>query len=300
MPRTVLFLSVLVLMCPVHISAQQNPFLPPARTASPGDTIVKKPEKIFIYTYRNKIPFLKPLIQYQKKLSQFLTGLLRKIKEDFSVVHLLILFVIAFFYGIIHALGPGHAKVIIGSYMLTSNHTIPHSFLAGGIFAATHVGMALLIFSLFTLVFHVSHADTNNISTILYNISGVMIVLIGILLFVQVFIDYKNRRGQQNRFFQESSLPAISAVAGLMPCPGALLILIFSKLIGITVYGIIAVIFLSLGMALTVSIAGSVGVMANRAVLFSVHGKALKIVTKTVRILGIILIIIIGLLMMLY
>lgn len=300
MPCKVLFIFVVLLLAYIYINAQQNPFLPPSKTVSTNDTLAKSHERIQRNTFTKKIPFLKPLIHYQKNLSQFLTSLLRKINEDFSVTHLLILFAIAFFYGIVHALGPGHAKLIIGSYMLSNKHKVRHSFLAGSIFAATHVGMALLIFSIFNLVLHISHADTNSISTALYNISGIMIVIIGIALLVHVFIKEENNSGKLTRFLQKSSLPAISVISGLMPCPGALLILVFSKIIGITFYGIVSVVFLSLGMALTVSIAGSVGVLANRAVLLSAHGNTLKIIVKTVRIFSVVIIITIGLLMILY
>ncbi len=299
MPGKLLFLFIIVFMSHTCVNAQQNPFLPSSQAVSSNDTLTKEHTRIHTNRYRNKIPFLRPLIRYQKNLTRFLTGLLRKIKEEFSVTHLLILFVIAFFYGIIHALGPGHAKLIIGSYMLSNKHKIQHSFMAGSIFAATHVGMALLIFSIFNLVLHISHADTNSISTVLYNISGIMIVLIGIILLVHVFMKEENKPGRLNTLLKKSSLPAISVISGLMPCPGALLILVFSKLIGITVYGVISVVFLSLGMALTVSIAGSVGVLASRAVLLSTHGNTLKLIGKTVRIFGTVIIIIIGLLMLL-
>ena len=300
MPCKLLFVFVILLLGYSYSSARQNPFLPPSKTVSTNDTLAKSHERIQRNKFTKKIPFLTSLIQYQKNLSQFLTSLLRKIKEEFSVTHVIILFAIAFLYGIVHALGPGHAKLIIGSYMLSNKHKARHSFLAGSIFAATHVGMALLIFLMFNLILHASHADTNRISTVLFRISGIMIVIIGIALLVHVFIKEENNSGKLTRFLQKSSLPAISVISGLMPCPGALLILIFSKIIGITVYGIVSVIFLSLGMALTVSIAGSVGVLGNRAVLLSAHGNMLKIIVKTVRVFGVVIIITIGLLMVLY
>ena len=126
-----------------------------------------------------------------------------------------------------------------------------------------------------------------------------MIIAIGIFLLAHAFTNEENKTGRLNTLLQKSSLPAISVISGLMPCPGALLILVFSKLIGITVYGVIAVVFLSLGMALTVSIAGSIGVLASRAVLLSAHGNTLKNIGKAVRILGSVIIIIIGVLMLL-
>ncbi len=300
MPGKFLFLFIIVFTSYFYVNAQQNPFLPSSQAVSSSDTLTKKHAKIHTNRFRSKIPFLRPLIRYQKNLSQFLTELLRKIKERFSVTHVLILFVIAFFYGIIHALGPGHAKLIIGSYMLSNKHRVQDSFLAGSIFAATHVGMALLIFLLFNLILRVHHADTGSISTVLFNISGIMITVIGIILLAHVFMKEGNNPGRLNTILIKSSLPAISVISGLMPCPGALLILVFSKLIGITVYGVIAVVFLSLGMALTVSIAGSVGVLASRAVLFSAHGNTLKIIIKTVRVFSSVIIITIGLLMILY
>ena len=278
----------------IHLEAQQNPLLPSSRTASADkDTLNKTRVIIQMKKYNKKVPFLKSLIRYQKKLTQSLTDLLKTIKETFSIKHILIFFVTAFFYGIIHALGPGHAKLIIGSYMLSNKHDIRHSFMAGSIFAATHVGMALLVFLLFNSFFHVSHVNSNDISQVLFRTSGIMITIIGIALLLPLIM--KNTPEKLSIFAKTRSLHAISIISGLMPCPGALLILIFSKVIGITLYGIFAVVFLSLGMALTVSIAGSFGVMANKTIHLSVQSDIFKIVSKSIRILGTVIIIIIGL-----
>jgi len=130
---------------------------------------------------------------------------------------------------------------------------------------------------------------------VLFKMSGIMITIIGIALLLPLVM--KKTPKIVSSFVKTRSLHAISMISGFMPCPGALLILIFSRIIGITFYGILATIFLSLGMALTVSIAGSFGVMANKAIHLSVQGNILKYTAKSVRILGIVVIIIIGLVM---
>jgi len=40
---------------------------------------------------------------------------------------------LAFAYGVIHALGPGHGKVFVGTYFLTRNATLWQGVLAGSI-----------------------------------------------------------------------------------------------------------------------------------------------------------------------
>ncbi len=295
MTSRLVLLCLILSGCFLYLAAQQNPLLPSTGKTAAQDTLKKKSPVIPFNTYNRKIPFLYSIIQYQKRLTQSLTDLLKTIKYSFSAKHILILFGIAFFYGMIHALGPGHAKLIIGSYMLSNKHDIRHSFIAGGIFAATHVGMALLIFLLFNAVLHMRQVPSSTLSPVLFKMSGIMITIIGIALLLPLVM--KKTPKIVSSFVKTRSLHAISMISGFMPCPGALLILIFSRIIGITFYGILATIFLSLGMALTVSIAGSFGVMANKAIHLSVQGNILKYTAKSVRILGIVVIIIIGLVM---
>ncbi len=78
-----LFMFLLLFICPIYVCAQQNPFLPHSETASTGDTLREKDKGIHIKRKIKKILFIKPLIRYQKKLSGFITELLKKIKKDF-------------------------------------------------------------------------------------------------------------------------------------------------------------------------------------------------------------------------
>ncbi|MEP3232594.1 MAG: nickel/cobalt transporter [Hyphomicrobiales bacterium] len=82
-----------------------------------------------------------------------LTGIVKDAKEDGSAVWLLMGF--SFLYGIFHAAGPGHGKVVISSYVLANEQSAKRgmiiSFLAAfmqGLVAVVLIGAAVFVFNL--------------------------------------------------------------------------------------------------------------------------------------------------------
>ena len=82
-----------------------------------------------------------------------LTGIVKEAKEDGSAVWLLM--GLSFLYGIFHAAGPGHGKVVISSYVLANEQSAKRgmiiSFLAAflqGVVAVVLIGAAVFVFNL--------------------------------------------------------------------------------------------------------------------------------------------------------
>lgn len=276
------------------IYAQGNPLLSPAKSTEKDPSISHASHTSSPRGYLNRVPFLKGLLVYQKKLNAYLCERLRRIGEGFSIGHAFVLFALAFLYGIIHSLGPGHAKLIIGSYMLTRNHRMVQSLVAGSVFAATHAGMAVAIYLLLRLVFHFTRSSTESVSAGLYNISGFFVAAIGIAFLIQALMSKRSTTAPAEGFDAKYSLPLLSFASGLMPCPGTLLLLIFSQLAGVAVYGLLSAFFLSLGMAVTVSSVAGLAILARRTISFSTQGKHLEVVLKSIRISGAAVIVVIG------
>ncbi len=303
-----LIISMLLLFSTQSLS-QVNPFLPQNNNADTAvqDTVIQESidqESIdqesktpnLSTEIASKTPFLSTIIDIQKELHGKISSLMKQLKEDFSITHLIIFLVASFVYGVVHSTGPGHAKLLIGSKLLSSNHKKRDALKAGSLFAFTHTGVALLLFFVVTIILKMSSGDSNHYANKMISVSAVMIIITAIYLIVDVINDIRHNDHDDTDTPKSKSLFALAIFAGLSPCPGALLILIFSNLLGIVHYGVAAVIAVSLGMALTVSAIGFFTVMGRETIQKTVKKKQaiLTIGVPMVRISGAVIILLIG------
>ncbi|MDC9824971.1 DUF1007 family protein [Devosia sp. ZB163] len=100
-----------------------------------------------------KTGFLGWINQMQSDFYQVLTGTLGDLKTDFNA--LWVLGGLSFLYGVFHAAGPGHGKVVIGSYMLANERQLRRgvvlSFAAAlmqSVVAVVFVGVAAALLGL--------------------------------------------------------------------------------------------------------------------------------------------------------
>jgi hypothetical protein len=130
-----------VILCYLYGYAQQNPFRSPSpapdtirnQSASPQRSYV--PRKKMVWKY---LPFSRTLLSLQRDLSAKLSHRLRKIKERPNPAAIAGLLILAFLYGIIHSLGPGHAKALFVSHGLTRATPLRSTWVAGCFFIYPH------------------------------------------------------------------------------------------------------------------------------------------------------------------
>ena len=107
---------------------------------------------------------------------------------------------LSFLYGILHAVGPGHGKTIISSYVVANEETVRRgviiSFIAAGLQALTAVALvSVLLFGL-----NASGLQINAWSNQLESVSYAMIALVGLyLLTTQLCRLWRNWRGAPGR-----------------------------------------------------------------------------------------------------
>ncbi|MGH6804971.1 MAG: hypothetical protein ACREC3_16655 [Methyloceanibacter sp.] len=79
----------------------------------------------------------------QQKLQRILATSVKSIKTDNPIVGAFTLAGLSFLYGILHAVGPGHGKTIISSYVIANEETVRRgviiSFIAAGLQALSAV-----------------------------------------------------------------------------------------------------------------------------------------------------------------
>ena len=218
-------------------------------------------------------------------LNSEISQLFRELKDDNSLSATLIIYGFSFIYGVIHAVGPGHGKLLVSAYLLKKEYSYKKAFKLGYMISTVHtisaLTITLAIYYIFESRIRKSFAEATEITGI---IAGAIITLIGIYL---TYTDWRERQSEtdSDADFSKSDF-SIALSAGIVPCPGVMTILIFSAIISQIYVGIISAIIMSIGMGLTISVVG----------LISTRGK--KIVSKRVgdilSILSSILIIILG------
>ncbi len=101
-------------------------------------------------------------------------------------------------------------------------------------------------------------------------ISSLLLILIGSLLMVRTLRSRTEPAAQPTFLNQPAGLKglcSIAATAGLVPCPGAALILLFACSQQLLIPGLLAMLALALGMALTVSLSALATIAARGALL---------------------------------
>ena len=273
----------------------------------------------------------------QQGFYRAMTGALKEMRENPWAASTLV--GLSFAYGVFHAAGPGHGKAVISSYMLANEVELRRgvvlSFLSSilqGIVAILLVGAAYLFLRGTT----VSMTDATRALEIG---SYALIALFGAWLLFRKLRPAQRRAstlGAQavevhdhghhghahhhhageicatcghahapdpsllkgERFALREAWSAIVAV-GLRPCSGALIVLSFALLNGLYLGGLLAVLAMSVGTAITVSTLAILAVTAKgAAVRFAGNGSAAARVGTAIEIGGAALVMVLGLLLL--
>ncbi|MEM7024673.1 MAG: nickel/cobalt transporter [Pseudomonadota bacterium] len=231
----------------------------------------------------------------QRELQRDLTEAMRAVQQSQSAA-LWGLTVVGFLYGVFHAVGPGHGKVIITTYLATHESRLARgialSFAASlfqGVTAIVVVGGAMLVLGQ-------SIRATQHAATMLEAASYGLVMLLGLFLVW---------RGARRLYARQAAVPAVghhgsgahaghdhdahacchghgpSAAdlaappslhhfvmtvlsVGLRPCSGAVLVLVFAAGVQHLLAGVAAVLAMSIGTGITVASLAVLSVYARR------------------------------------
>lgn len=253
MKRVVLFCMLLIAVLMLVKNTQAtNPFI--GKGGTQKEAVVQKQVRV-----NHQIqPIVSFSQKYQKVFKQKLTGFAKAMKEKpFGKAFWLFLW-FSFLYGIFHALGPGHGKSIAISYFLSRPGKIIHGLLMGNLLTFSHVFSAVATIMVLYFVLKISGLSAfDQFSGHIKILSALLLIGVGIYLMVHAIDEYKNRSFDEVKSDEQSpdtkSLLMTSVVTGLIPCPGAAIILSYAMISGIMLQGLLAMVAISLGMGLTTS-----------------------------------------------
>jgi nickel/cobalt transporter (NicO) family protein len=225
------------------------------------------------------------LLTFQRETNRMIAEHMRAIRDGEASAPLLIGVLLAFAYGVVHALGPGHGKVVVVSYFLSRDAQIMRGFLMGLQIAVFHVLSAAVMVALADLVLRQALGSAPGEGAGVRLVSYGLIALIGCSMLFQAVRRSRLRRagievvddccghGHAHRHGpsgtgagERAREGALSLGVGLVPCTGAVLILLYAMANDILFAGVVLVVAIAAGMAITMGALGVLSIVARKAV----------------------------------
>jgi nickel/cobalt transporter (NicO) family protein len=228
----------------------------------------------------------------QADLSRRMTGQLQEMRDadgadGGSLVAGAWLCLIAFVYGVLHAAGPGHGKLVVSSYFLANRAAWRRGVLLSVGAALTQALAAILLVGVPVLLLGMTRASAMGQIRYLELASYGLMTLIGLGLLVRAargqvgcghdhgFKEHGHHHEHGHACGHHHHAPPVAErrsfrllafAVGCRPCSGAVLVLLFALANDMVPAGLLAVLVMAAGVALTTSAAGFVGIGARRGV----------------------------------
>src|SRR5271169_3468973 len=125
-------------------------------------------------------PFTGWILEKQAEFYRMLSGTIRAAKTDGSAAYTLM--GISFLYGIFHAVGPGHGKAVISSYLVANNETWRRGIALSFASAILQAFTAIAIVGIAAVLLNATAHAMGNTVRIIEMVSYALIVVIGLRL----------------------------------------------------------------------------------------------------------------------
>ncbi|NVJ53284.1 MAG: hypothetical protein HWD90_06295 [Campylobacteraceae bacterium] len=236
-------------------------------------------EKQSLYEEQDKEKNESILKKFVKKVKYYLVRI-----ENGDNLALLMLLVVSFVYGVIHALGPGHGKSLAFSYFMANKSSYTKAFVISQASAFIHIvgAMVLVLVSVFVLQ-SVLNNFVNDSVEILTKFSSVLIMILAIYI---LYRKVKNKgcscssccsptTSQTTQSPWSTTKPKTTnslkpnfmkqdlyfvIMSGIIPCPGTVVLFIYAFVLKTYFAVILASIAISFGMGLVIFASSFLGV----------------------------------------
>ncbi|HUL05155.1 MAG TPA: hypothetical protein VLV76_02415 [Candidatus Acidoferrum sp.] len=211
-------------------------------------------------------------VRLQRDVNRALSDGIVAIKDGRSSSAALLAMLIAFVYGVLHALGPGHGKAVVLAYFLSRDGSVLRGLRMGAQIALLHVISAVVIVVVVHWLLAVTFAQPIDQLQFLKVASYGAITVIGSIMVARalraVHRPAADAGGHDcHHHHADGARDLLSIAIGLIPCSGAVLVLIYALANGLLLSGLVMAACIAIGMALTLSAIGIAAVwMRRRAV----------------------------------
>ncbi|ANY78381.1 nickel transporter [Microvirga ossetica] len=217
----------------------------------------------------------------------------REMKQNGSALYSLLL--VGFAYGIFHAAGPGHGKGVISAYLVADEKALRKGFALSLAAALVQALVAIAIVSVVSILLRATASTMNKLAMNVELASFLAVALLGAVIawrkagkFLGVLALSRNplalvqddcdhvhmpppeELGRLTRF---RDMAGVAIAAGIRPCAGALIVLVFALSQGVFAAGIAAAFAMALGTALTTGAIAALAVFFKAAALRIAGGR---------------------------
>jgi nickel/cobalt transporter (NicO) family protein len=195
-----------------------------------------------------------------------------------SIGMYLVGFVTAFVLGSLHALSPGHGKAMVAAYLVGSQGRALDAVRLGLIVTMTHI-LSVIILGIVALIIS-RYTMSRNLLPWLGVASGAIIFMTGYFLLARTALNAGRHHhdGHEHHhtdddirtkatYYHSHSLyevVSLGVAGGLVPCPTAIVILLFAIAVNHIAIGLLIVLSFSLGLAAVLVIIGILTVTTSR------------------------------------
>jgi nickel/cobalt exporter len=231
------------------------------------------------------------LQEQQRVFYGAMTGALDAMRSDWTAFWTL--GGISFLYGVFHAAGPGHGKVVISSYVLANERQLRQGVALSAISALLQSLVAIGFVLVLAGILHMTSAAMGDAAHWVGVLSYAMVAVLGGWLVLRKIFGWGHHHhgnehhhhhhegcehhhhhdhddGHMHHAIAPSALGGswreklgVVLAVGLRPCSGALVVMVFSLSQGMVAAGVVSVLLMGLGTAITVATLASIAVGAK-------------------------------------
>ncbi len=245
------------------------------------------------------------LQQVQSDLWRGLAKAVRAVKDEGSLIAASWLIGLSFFYGVVHAAGPGHGKAIISAYLVGNESAVRRGISLSLLSAAAQGITAIVLVSVLAALLGFISRDVAGVAALLETASAWVIVAVGLWLVARAVQSLWQRRKPAAQKAQahhhaahhagtceahdhhhacdhhghahavvtpqeakdwRAGLAIVLAI-GARPCMGAIFVLLFALAQGVFILGVMGTAAMSLGTGITVAILAALASTARATAL---------------------------------
>jgi ABC-type nickel/cobalt efflux system permease component RcnA len=258
---------------PERTAPAQNPFTggPTPQTQAPPAALRATPATVSELGFFARLN--RDLARFQREVTREMSARLRAIRDGETPLALLVGIGLAFLYGVIHAAGPGHGKAVVIGYFLTRQARLARGFLMGLQISVGHVVSAIVVAFGADLIFKTVWGTSAAELRVVQLASYAAIALIGAYMLVETARGGLHRHVHAHGHahghaggHEHRPQGLLSLGVGVVPCTGAILVMLFALANGILLAGFLLVAAIAVGMTITMAALGVFAIVARSAV----------------------------------
>jgi ABC-type nickel/cobalt efflux system permease component RcnA len=184
-----------------------------------------------------------------------------------------LLYLLAFGYGFLHALGPGHRKIALGAYFVSQpSKTITGVGAGLGVAGLHGLSAIAVVYGIYYVLRASFLSSFTTVTSIVEAASYAAVFILGTVLLVSAVMHWRRHATHrhdetENGDAPNRSLGLIVLSSGMVPCPGAATIMVLCISVGLPLAGVFSGLALSAGMAIVTVSVSLAAILGKQGVL---------------------------------